>query len=564
MKEQDIECNNTKKEIIKKIFPDFLPTPEELDNKYPPRKLKEGAIVSRFCPSPTGFMHIGGLYASLIPERLAHQSGGVFFVRIEDTDKEREVEGAAELIANSLNCYNIKIDEGDLGVGKEIGEYGPYTQSKRRKIYQTYLKLLLEEGLAYPCFCTREELTELREIQQKQGIRTGYYGKWAKWREKSDREVLDNLNAGKKFVIRYRSNGNFEKRININDIILGERELPENDQDVVIMKSDGLPTYHFAHVVDDHLMRTTHVIRGNEWLSSLPLHLQLFEAMNWQPPVYGHIFAIQKLEGQSKRKLSKRKDPEADITYYDKEGYPEDAVIEYLLNLANSNFEDWRKENPKKSVNEFKISVNKLSCSSGPLFDLMKLNDIGKDVIAKYSAEEIYEKVLAWAKKYNPNFAKTMENDPKYVKDIFNIERGDIKKTRKDFAKWKDAEEGIEYFFDQYFDLSKERVLMSLSGIDSNDVNKIIDLFIKTYNENDTKEEWFSKMKETATSCGYTVDMKAYKNNPEQFKGNISHVAKIFRVLLTGRENTPDLYCIMKVMGKYRVIKRIKKIQNEK
>jgi len=546
-----------RKNIAEKLFPNVTLTPEEIEKKYPPRELPEGAMVTRIAPSPTGFMHIGGLYAALISERLAHQSKGVFYLRIEDTDKKREVEGSSVLIPKSLEHYDIKIDEGENSAGVESGQYGPYKQSDRVEIYKTYVKSLVEKGLAYPCFDTPEELEEMRKIQEEQGVRTGYYKHWAKWRGKTDQEVLQALEEGKPFIVRFKSEGDFENKIKIEDVLIGEKELSENDQDIVILKSDDLPTYHMAHIIDDHLMGTTHVIRGNEWLSSLPLHLQLFEKMGWIPPKYGHIFPIQKMEGSSKRKLSKRKDPEANVAFYDEQGYPEDAVVEYMLNLANSNFEDWRKTNPDKDNNEFPLTLEKLASSNGPLFDFVKLNDVSKEIIARYSASEVYKRVLDWAKKYDQGFANLIEDNPEYTERILNIERGNDGKARKDIAKWSDVKKEIEFFFDQSFLLTRDEVLTLLPGTNVDDIKSIIDSYTKTYNEGDTKEEWFAKIKEIAKTNGYAENTKDYKKNPEKFKGNVADIAKIFRVLLTGRVQTPDLYSIVHAMGIERVSKRL-------
>lgn len=553
----DIENEENRKRIIEQLFPEQLPTTEELEGKYPPRELKEGAMVTRIAPSPTGFMHIGGLYTALISERLAHQTEGVFFLRIEDTDKKREVAGASELISSSLKHYGIKIEEGPTTSGAEVGRYGPYKQSDRGKIYQAYVKHLVEKGEAYPCFCSNDELEEMRQLQESQEIRPGYYKQWAQWRNKSEQEVLQALKEKREFVIRYKSQGDSSNRIFINDILLGSKELPENDQDFVILKSDGLPTYHMAHVIDDHLMRTTHVIRGNEWLSSLPLHLQLFKALGWQPPEYGHIFPIQKMEGPSKRKLSKRKDPEANVTFYDAQGYPEDSVVEYLLNLANSSFEDWRKSNPDKNNLEFNISLDGLSSSNGPLFDSVKLNDISKEIIARYSAEEVYIRSLRWAKKYDVLLAKEMEEDPEYTKKILAIERGSGSKTRKDIKKWSDLKNEIRYFFDQDFKINKDEAARLLPEFKKNDIKTIIDLFVKSYNEKNSADEWFDKVKEIARVYGYAESTKEFKKNPEKYKGSIANIVKIFRVLLTGRTQTPDLYSVMQVMGQARVLSRL-------
>ncbi|MDD3032364.1 MAG: glutamate--tRNA ligase, partial [Candidatus Pacebacteria bacterium] len=524
--------------------------------KYPQRKLKEGAMVTRIAPSPTGFMHIGSLYTALISERLAHQTDGIFFLRIEDTDKKREVEGASKLITKSLDYYNIKTDEGENASGEEVGKYGPYKQSERANIYKAYIKHLLEKGLAYPCFSTSEELEEMHKKQEEEGIRPGYYSKWAIWRNKSEEEVLEALEQKKPFVIRFKSNGNFENKILIEDVLLGKKELSENDQDIVIMKSDGLPTYHMAHIVDDHLMRTTHVVRGNEWLSSLPLHLQLFRAMEWKAPKYGHIFPIQKMEGSSKRKLSKRKDPEANVDFFKEQGYPKNAIIEYLLNLANSNFEDWRKQNPDKDNKEFVLTLKKLASSNGPLFDFVKLDNISKEIISKYTAEEVYNETLNWAKKYDLPFAEKIEKHSDYVKKILGIERGNNTKARKDISKWSNVKAEIEYFFDEDFSINKEEIKELLWGIDN--IDPIIKSFLNSYNEKDNREEWFEKIKEIGKENGFAEDMKKYKESPENYKGNVADVAKIFRVLLTGKTQTPDLYSIIQVMGKERVFNRLK------
>jgi len=549
-----------KKEIIETIFPEILPSPEDLELKYPPRELSEGAMVTRIAPSPTGFMHIGSLYTALISERFAHQTDGVFYLRVEDTDKKREVEGATNLISQSLDHFGVHIDEGQDVSGIEHGKYSPYMQSKREDIYQSYIKKLLEENKAYLCFCTAEELDQMRKEQSEQGIRPGYYRQWAIWRDKSPEEVLMAQKAGKPFVVRFRSKGDYSNRITINDSILGKRELPENDQDIVIMKSDRLPTYHMAHVVDDHLMRTTHVIRGDEWLSSLPLHLQLFETLGWQPPQYAHIAPIQKIEGSSKRKLSKRKDPEANVAYFEEQGYPKEAIIEYLINLANSNFEDWRKANIGKDYREFLMTFEKLKNSSGALFDFSKLSDISKEIVAQLTPHDVYKEVLAWAGKHDANLAKLLDIYPDYAERIFSIERGSGAKARKDIKKWSDVAEEIGYFFDENHLITKQESLNLLSDFTDVDVVKIVHAFINSYNHNDSKDEWFNKVKQIAKDHNYAESAKEFKKNSGQYKGTVADVAKVFRVLLTGRKETPDLYSIMQTMGQERVFKRLQVI----
>jgi len=546
-----------KKKIIALIFPDSLPILEELEAKYPPRQLPAGAMVTRIAPSPTGFMHIGGLYAALISERFAHQTNGVFYLRIEDTDRKREVAGAADLVCRSLQRYGIKIDEGKIAPNNEVGAYGPYVQSQREKIYRAVIKFLMEQDLAYPCFCTTEELEEIRQQQEAAGVRFGYYGSWAKWRERSSEEVLKLLAENKPYVIRFRSPGNFKQKIAINDELLGKRELPENDQDIVLMKLDGLPTYHLAHVVDDHFMRTTHVLRGDEWLASLPLHLQLFKALAWSAPRYGHIKPIQKIEGTAKRKLSKRKDPEANVEYYQQAGYPEEAILEYLLNLANSDFENWRKANLQANLQDFTLTFKRLKNSNGALFDFDKLNNISKEVIARYSVTEVYEQALLWAKQFDAELAELLVNNREYAEQILKIERTNDEKARKDLARWSDLKEEISYFFDEQFSLTAADLKEKLAGFTVAEINKLTQSLLADYNENDSPQVWFEKIKKIARENNYADNVKDFKKNPENYRGSVADVAKVFRVLLTGRTQTPDLFSIMIVMGKERVKKRL-------
>lgn len=543
--------------IAEKALREELSSISEIESKYPPRNLKPGAMVTRFAPSPTGFVHLGSLYASMISERLAHQTDGVFYLRIEDTDKKREVEGAIGLIIQSLTDYGVKIDEGQTLAGGEMGKYGPYKQSDREKIYKSYIKLFLEKGLAYLCFCTHEELEKRVKEQEANKFRLGYYGKWATCRNISEEEVLANIDAGKPYVIRLKSPGSFDNKIKFTDLLKGERELPENDQDIVIMKSDGLPTYHFAHLVDDHLMQTTDVIRGDEWFPSVPLHLQLFQMMGWQPPRYGHILPIQKMEGNSKRKLSKRKDPEANMAYYSEQGYPREAIIEYLLNLANSNFEDWRKANPEKDNRDFTLTLERLAHSNGALFDFNKLKDISREIVARFSAEEVLKRILDWSRRYEPAIAELLEKDRDYSLKIFSIERGLGEKSRKDIAKWSDTKDEVGYFFDSVFKLTVDDVRNLIPNMDSSEIKKITDGFMSSYTGQESKDEWLGKLKEVATKYNYAESTKAYKLEPAKYKGQLADVAKVFRVLLTGKTNTPDLYSIMQVMRKEMVEKRL-------
>lgn len=539
------------------LFPDNALSVGEIEEMYPARLLKEGAMVTRVAPSPTGFMHIGGIYVALISERLARQTNGVFYLRIEDTDRKREVEGASDLIVSSMERYGINIDEGKTpGTDKELGDYGPYKQSERAELYRAFAKKLVGEGKAYPCFCSGEELDAMRTEQEAKKVRPGYYGEWAKCRGKSEDDVAAELAKGKPFVVRFKSQGNFDNKVLLKDMLKGNKELSQNDQDAVVIKSDGLPTYHFAHVVDDHLMRTTDVIRGDEWVSSAPLHLELFQALDWQVPRYGHIMPIQKMDGNSKRKLSKRKDPEASVTYYDEQGYPEDAVIEYLLNLANSNFEDWRKQYPGKDSREFPLSLERLAHSNGALFDFKKLNDISREIIARYTAEEVYQKVVTWAQRNNPVFAELLSKDPGYAVKIFGIERGDAK-ARKDIAKWSDVESEVGFFFDDKFNLSPEEARQLLQGIDPGDIKLIVNDFKEVLPAIGSKDEWLARMREIGVKHGYAESTKAYKAKPDAYKGYIADVTKIFRVLLAGKTQTPDLYSIMQVMGNEKVMGRL-------
>ena len=543
-------------EIIAKMFPNPLPSVAEIEAKYPPRALQPGQKVTRVAPSPTGFMHIGGIYAALVSERVAHQSGGVFFLRIEDTDQKRKVEGATEVICNSLARYGIVADEGVDKDGHNYGPYAPYIQSERKEIYQAYAKKLLEEGLAYPCFCASEDLDLMRKIQEKQGQRPGYYGKYAHCRNLSDDEVLNNLNAGKPWVLRFKSPGNNEKRMVIKDLLKGDINMPENDLDIVILKGDGLPTYHFAHAVDDHLMGTTHVIRGDEWVSSVPLHIQLFVALGWKAPKYGHYAPLQKLDNGNKRKLSKRHDPEANIMYFWEKGYPEEALVEYIFNLINASFEDWRRTNPDKKAFDFPLNFNKISNTAGALFDFQKLHSISKEVIAKMTASEVFESVLAWAKTYRPAYAERMQNNREYITSILNIERNIGKKSRKGLVKWEDLESDISYFFDDTFTRDIDSFTEELH-LSADEMKKIAEEFKAVFDVNDDKNTWFEKIKAIAGKHGFATEMKAYKENPSAYKGNVSDIANVLRVFITGRTQSPDLHAIMSVMGSERVLNRL-------
>ena len=543
------------KELANLIFPEAKEI-SYYEEKYPERNLKEGAIVTRFAPSPTGFVHIGGLYQSLIARKITEQTEGVFFLRIEDTDQKREVENGIIGIVSALKDFVITPDEGMISEEEEKGNYGPYKQSLRKEIYQAYAKYLIEQGKAYPCFCTPEEVEEIRAKQEAAKIRPGYYGVWAKCRNHTVEEMAEKIKKGESYIIRFKSPGREDRKIKHHDVIKGNVDFPENDQDIVIIKADGLPTYHFAHAIDDHLMRTTHVIRGDEWLSSIPLHLQLFHELGFKAPKYAHIAPIMKNDEGNKRKLSKRKDAEAAVSYYEEEGIPEEAVKEYLLNIANSNFENWRRANPDKPMDEFELLLNKMSVS-GALFDMVKLLDVGKTVISRMTAEEVYVKALDWAKRHDEELEKMLE-DKEYALKVFGIERGN-KKPRKDISKWSEVKENIVYMYDDKFlEVSQEYPYQVVN--EKQEVEKTLKLYLeKYYDPSDDKQTWFNKIKELAGEMGYAKEVKEFKANPDQYKAHVGDVSTVLRVALTGRTNTPDMYEIMQIMGKDSMTKRFEK-----
>ena len=541
------------KDLANLIFPDAKDI-SYYEEKYPERDLPEGAVVTRFAPSPTGFVHIGGLYQALVARTIAEKTGGVFFLRVEDTDQKREVENGVTGIVNSLKDFDMAPDEGMISDTEEIGNYGPYKQSLRKDIYQAYAKYMIEQGKAYPCFCTPEDGEEMRKKQETAKVRPGYYGVWAKCRNLSVEQMIEKIKAGVPYIIRFKSPGREDRKIKHKDVIKGNVDFPENDQDIVIIKADGLPTYHFAHAVDDHLMRTTHVIRSDEWLSSVPLHLQLFHELGFKAPKYAHISPIMKNDNGGKRKLSKRKDPEAAVSYYKEEGVPTDAVKEYLLNIANSTFENWRRANPDKPMEEFDFQLNKMSVS-GALFDMVKLLDIGKTVISKMTAEEVYKYSLEWAKEFDKELAEMLE-DKEYALKVFGIERGN-KKPRKDISKWSDVKDNIEYMYDDKFYGKTQEYPYQPAISDKEDISKILDLYIeKYYDENDDKQTWFDKIKALAVEMGYAGEVKEFKANPGMYKAHVGDVSTVLRVALTSRTNTPDMYEIMQILGKDRIAKR--------
>ena len=532
------------------LFPNITETPDDMEAKFPPRNLKEGVRVTRLAPSPTGFLHFGNLFAGTVAYRTAKTTDGIFFVRVEDTDQKRKIEGAVKVMLDGLEAFGVTADEGVVGEDVEKGDYGPYYQSKRKDIYHVFAKTLVEKDLAYPCFCSAEELDEIR-AQQENEPQKGYWGKYAKCRTLTFAEIEEKINAGAPWTLRLKSPGNAENKCFIDDMIKGKIEMPENVQDIVLLKSDGIPTYHFAHAVDDHLMRTTHVVRGDEWMSSCPVHLQLFKCLGFKVPKYAHVAPIMKEENGGKRKLSKRKDPEAAVTFYIEQGYPKESVNEYMMTLMNSNFEDWRKTNKDASIDAFPFNLKKMSVS-GALFDMVKFNDVSKNVISLMNAETVYNYTAEWAKEYDADFYALITKDPAHSTAILNVDR-DTPKPRKDIACWSEVKDYISYYFDEIFDNNLEMP----ENITADMAKEILEAYIKAYNENDTKDEWFQRMKDLCEPLGYTPNVKEFKKNPEAFKGHVGDVSTVIRVAVTGRRNTPDLYSIMSLLGKDKVMERL-------
>ena len=537
------------------LFPEIDKTPDFYEEKYPPRQLKEGARVTRFAPSPTGFLHFGNLFTCLVSYKTAKDTDGIFYVRVEDTDQKRKVEGAIEVMLKGLEVYGIIPDEGVIGEGAEKGEYAPYYQSARKEIYQSYAKSLVLQGLAYPCFMTAEELDEIRASQENESIK-GIWGKYAKHRELEIDEIEKRIADGEQWTLRLKSPGTLDGKCRFDDLIRGKIEMPENVQDVVLLKSDGIPTYHFAHAVDDHLMRTTHVMRGDEWIASTPIHLQLFRVLGFKPPKYAHVAPIMKEENGGKRKLSKRKDPEAKVTYYAEQGFPKESVTEYIMTLANSNFEDWRRMNKTESIDKFAINLKKMSVS-GALFDMIKLTDVSKNVICTMPAKKVFELSYEWAKEYNYELASLYEQDTERATAILNIDR-ENKKPRKDIAKWSDIPDYISYMYDETFVPCYELTGNATPAL----AVKVLEKYKDVVNLDDDKDTWFSRIKGMCEEVGCTPNVKEYKQNPEAFEGHVGDVSTVIRVALTGRTNTPDLYSITALLGKERVISRLEAALN--
>ena len=532
------------------LFPNIIKTPADMEEMFPPRNLKEGARVTRLAPSPTGFLHFGNLFAGMVAYKTAKVTDGIFFVRVEDTDQKRKVEGAIEVMLKGLEAFDVVADEGVVGEEIEKGNYGPYYQSKRKDIYHVYAKQLVSEGLAYPCFCSAEELDEIRAKQENEPQK-GYWGPYAKCRNLTLADIEKNISEGKQWTLRLRSPGDAEKKCFFDDMIKGKIEMPENVQDVVLLKSDGIPTYHFAHAVDDHLMRTTHVVRGDEWMSSCPIHLQLFRCLGFKAPKYAHVAPIMKEENGGKRKLSKRKDPEAAVTFYIEKGYPKESVNEYIMTLMNSNFEDWRKTNKDADINSFPFNLKKMSVS-GALFDMVKFNDVSKNVISVMDAEKVYDYTAAWAKDYDKELYELLSRDEEYSVNILNIDR-EGPKPRKDIACFSEVKDYISYFFDEIYEKNYELP----ENLTKEMAAEILEAYLNEYNADDDKQGWFDRIKALCEPLGYTPNVKEYKKNPDAFKGHVGDVSTVIRIAVTGRRNTPDLYAIMNLLGEDKVKARL-------
>lgn len=550
-------------ELAYLIFPDVNETVDDLEIRYKERNLKEGAAVTRYAPSPTGFLHTGSLFTTLVDMKIAEQTGGIFYLRVEDTDQKREVKGSIESLTKELKEFGLVPQEGVITADKEIGDYGPYTQSKRAEIYRICAKHLIEKGLAYPCFCTPEMNAKTREAQEANKVLPGYYGIYAKCRNISIDESIKRVKAGEKYILRFRSQGSHLRKTSFIDAARGKIEIAENDQDIVLIKADGLPTYHFAHVVDDHFMRTTHVVRGEEWIPSTPIHIELFNAMGFEAPIYVHVPLLLVKDGNSKRKLSKRKDKEAAVSYYLKAGYPTEAVMEYLYTLVNSDYEIWRKKNKDLPRGSFDIKLNKMS-SSGSLLDIMKLNDISREYISKMTSREVLDNVLAWSKKYDVKFYDILNRDLDYSLKIFGLERDNATKIRKDIIKWEDVRDNFFYFFNDLYEDSTTKGYEfdyetdpQNSRVGRDLAKNVLERYLDVYNENDDKDTWFANVKALAGEMGFCTDMKFYKQNKDKYVGSISDFASIIRVAITNKKNTPDIHSIMKLLGKGEVINRI-------
>lgn len=543
----------TNQDLANLMYPNVTKTIEDYEREYPPRNIKEGSIVTRFAPSPTGFVHMGSLLTTFIASKVAKDTSGIFFLRIEDTDQKREVENGIAGILADLRNFSIRIDEGVTSDHTEIGSYGPYIQSKRKEIYDCYAKYMVANDLAYPCFCSEEELEEIRKSEEEKKERIGYYGHHAKCRSLSIDEAYAKISRGEKYVLRLKSTGDFNKKVIINDLVRGKIEFPENDIDVVLIKSNGIPVYHFAHVIDDHLMRSTHILRGEEWLSSTPVHLELFHKLSFKVPKYAHLGLVMKVDSSGvRRKLSKRKDPEAAVSYYHEKGVPIEAVKLYLMTIANSNFEEWLNQNPDKTIDDFKFDFKKMS-PSGSLFDLEKLLNISKNYISHLTKDEVYANLSNWAKTYDKDFYDLITKYEDYTKRVLNIER-ECKKPRKDYANYSDIKKQIFYIYDELYH-PEEYEWGSIQ--DKEEIKKILSTYLQDYYNVSDKDTWFNKIRELTDALGYCSNMKEYKNNEDKYKGSVADISTVIRVALTSKSMTPDLYEIMTILGKERVENRI-------
>ncbi len=546
------------KDLADLIFPHINKTIEDLEKRYPERNLPEGAEVTRFAPSPTGFLHTGSLFTCLVSSRFAKQSGGVFYIRLEDTDTKREIEGSGASLVEQLSVFDIIPDEGYISDSKEIGNYGPYKQSDRKELYEIVIKHLVEQGRAYPCFCSAEELAELRKEQEAKKEIPGYYGKYAKYRDFPIDDAIARIKNGDPYIIRFKSMGDHNNKISFHDEIKGDLELTQNDQDIVILKGDGLPTYHFAHLVDDHFMRTTVVTRGEEWLSSLPIHLELFDTLGFKRPRYAHLPVIMKVEDGVRRKLSKRKDPEAAVSYFLEQGYPKYGFIEYLLTIANSNYEAWRNENLDKDFYDFKLSFDKMGID-GALFDELKVANISKERMAYKKAEDLAEEVKTWAKTYDKSFYERIINDEKKFIDILNIDR-QKEKPRKDYAKYSDIYPVVAFFYDDVYNAIDKTNLEWNPAMDKETIKEVLRGYAKSVDLSLDEENWFNSLKEYGKAYGFAADKKEWKANKEAFKGHSGDIAEMLRIALTGRKNSPNLYFIIHILGLAKVDERIQEI----
>ena len=549
----------TNKELAELMYPDVKLTIEDLEKKYPERNLKEGAIVSRYAPSPTGFVHMGNMLSCFIESFLPKKTGGVFYLRIEDTDQKREVEGGINNIINSMKALGIEYNEGVMSPTEMKGDYGPYIQSQRKDIYDVFAKHMIENDLAYPCFCTADELNETREFQMNNKLRIGYYGDFAKCRNLTNEERAEKIKAGVPYTIRLKSRGDYSKKLRFKDLVKGEVIFPENDMDIILIKSDGIPVYHFAHLVDDHLMHTTHVLRGEDWLSSIPVHVELFNMFGFKQPKYAHLGLVMIVdENGTRRKISKRKDVDFTTMNYAKEGFPAKAMQEYLITIANTSFEAWRQANPRSPLTDFDFSFSKVG--SSPLFDYNKLVNLSRGYMSYLTKDELYEEATTWAKEFDKELYDVLTENKEYTLNVLNIER-EKKKPRKDYAKYSDIRTMSWYMFPKLFD--KETKVYEYQTINKiEDVKEIVnEYFNNYYDENDDHDTWFEKMKELSEKLGYTTNLKDYKENPGNYKGSITDVATVIRVAITTKSQTPDLYEILHVLGKEEVVKRIELIK---